>query len=143
MRMTWMIIGGTATIACLSEAYLFTFPVYCREVFYESCFIQPPSILPVSSNFSERAIYFFVSNDLISHAIWRKNLSKSSLVTAPFILISLSCRVINAAEKIYSIISRKNKSIFAPSVYREVFGMCGTNSCHSLYTVISFWITGN
>lgn len=52
-------------------------PVYLAGVFDRIPFRHPPSILPVSSIGSERAIYFFVSICLCSHAICRKNLTRS------------------------------------------------------------------
>ena len=72
----------------------------------------------------------------------RKNFNVSSFA-APFITKkSRSVGFAYTAEYTFSIESTNNMSIFAPSVYRDVFGMCGTNSCQSLYAAMSFWITG-
>jgi len=46
------------------------------------CRIHPPSILPISFNFSDRAIYFFVSSAFISQITWRKKFTRSSRVAA-------------------------------------------------------------
>lgn len=49
-----------------------------------SCLFHPPSILPISSSFSESSINFLLSSDFISQATWRKNLSTSSFIS-PFL----------------------------------------------------------
>jgi len=47
-------------------------------------FIHPPNILPASFNFSEREIYFLLSNDFTSHAICKNNFNKSNFTEARF-----------------------------------------------------------
>ena len=54
----------------------------CGGVFFSSPFFHPPSILPISSNFSESREYFSLGKHLFSQAICRKNLTPSSLEIA-------------------------------------------------------------
>ncbi len=49
---------------------------------FKICRLQPPSIFPIWSSCSERAIYFLLSKALTSQDICRKNFNKSSLVIA-------------------------------------------------------------
>ena len=58
--------------------------------FYFRILIQPPSILPISSSFSESKIYFLLSNDFISHATCKKNFNKSNFKEAPLSEINFS-----------------------------------------------------
>src|SRR3989339_41723 len=43
-----------------------------RVFFYFTAFIHPPSILPISFNFSESFIYFLLSSDFISQESCKK-----------------------------------------------------------------------
>ncbi len=106
--------------------------------FYLTVFIQPPSILPISSNFSDRRIYFLLSRDFISQAICRKNLSRSSFTELLFRKISFSVLLEYVALIIFSMASKKSESILFPKVYRESLGKCTIYSCHNLYAATSF-----
>jgi len=59
-------------------------PQKCGVCYYfdDDCLAQPPSIRPISSNFSERAVYWLVLVALVSQVICKKNLIKSSLTIA-------------------------------------------------------------
>lgn len=92
-------------------------PNYLGEFCFVSCPFQPPSILPISSIFLEREIYFFVSNDFVSHKII-KNIFKVSV----FLIASLTQGCFSRGDKklaiaIASIISENNLSIFKPREY--------------------------
>lgn len=58
----------------LSPLSLFNNPVYGVVVFL----CHPPSILPISTHLVERAMYFLLSRALISQAICKRNLRRSS-----------------------------------------------------------------
>lgn len=47
-----------------------------------ACRFHPPSIFPISLNFSESAMYFFVSNAFISQSTCKKNFTRSSRTAA-------------------------------------------------------------
>ncbi|TSC78180.1 MAG: hypothetical protein G01um101433_376 [Parcubacteria group bacterium Gr01-1014_33] len=83
---------------------------------FSTFFIHPPSILPISCKGSERAAYFLLSSSFNSHAIWRKNLSKSNL---PLVLRSTGnfCdRGRELAINKSSSVSKNSVSTFAPIV---------------------------
>jgi hypothetical protein len=84
--------------------------------------IHPPSDLPISVSGAESAWYFFVSMNLSSHAVVRKNLSASNFTLACRKGGSFSCRGLYAAKKMCSRTSQNRRSIFVPRVYRETLG---------------------
>lgn len=107
-------------------------PAYCGTGFYLTDFSHPPSILPISSNFSESIIYFLLSSDFISQATCRKNFNKSNLKEARFRDINFSALFEYSPPIINSVVSKNKQSIFSPRVYLESFGKCGRRPCHSL-----------
>src|SRR3989344_609415 len=62
----------------LSKLFLFKDPYY--RVFV--CLIQPPSILPISSNSFDSAIYRFVSSAPICQTICKRNFIRSNVSEA-------------------------------------------------------------
>ena len=62
----------------------FSLGVKSREFCLFSCPNQPPSILPTSSSGLDRATYFLLSRDFVSHKISRNIFSVSSLRIANF-----------------------------------------------------------
>ncbi len=95
---------------------------FCFRLLFCNCPLQPPSILPISSSFIDKAIYFLLSIDLASH-----NTIKSIFTVSVFRMASLthgcfSSRGRKVAMEIASIISTKIVSIFWPSEYLCIFG---------------------
>ena len=90
---------------------VFTMGEFC----FKSCPLQPPSILPISSIFSERIIYFLLSNDLTSHKTIKSTLSVSVFLMASLTHGCFSSRDKKVAIEIASIISTKIVSIFSPN----------------------------
>ena len=87
------------------------------EFCFKSCPLHPPSILPISSIFSDIAIYFLFSSDLASH-----NTIKSIFNVSVFRIASLthgcfSSRDRKLAIEMASIISTNIVSIFSPREY--------------------------
>jgi len=65
--------------SCLATGFIFIKPRYLDGVCVIIFLIHPPSIFPISFSFSEMVMYFLLSSNFISHAISRKNLSRSKL----------------------------------------------------------------
>jgi|GEM_PF-475073 len=66
-------------------ANLFVSPPYLGEEFcFNSCPLQPPSILPISAIFSESEIYFLLSSDFVSQRIRKKTFIVSVFLMASF-----------------------------------------------------------
>ena len=84
----------------------------------EFCFwswpFQPPSIFPISSIFSERAIYFLLSSDLVSQSIIKNILSVSTFLIDRRTYGSFSSRTRKLAVASASMISTKSVSILWP-----------------------------
>ena len=139
--MAWAMIGGMMATASSLEAYLFSSRLLAGSFISRPRF-HPPSIRPISSSFSDKSIYLFISIIFVSQPIWRKNFNTPSLAFALANLLIFSSSPSYEAENTNSMMLKNKESIFAPSAYRDVFGMCGTNSCQSLYAAMSFWITG-
>jgi hypothetical protein len=57
-------------------------PALVGEFCFASCPIQPPSIRPISSIFTDRGIYFLSSMDFVSHRTMRSTLKVSIFLTA-------------------------------------------------------------
>jgi len=82
------------------------------------CLSHPPSILPISIRCSESAIYFLSLSVPTSHAICRKNFSRSNSSDAFVRYISLLSRVLWLAIKIFRIVSINRASMLDPKLYR-------------------------
>ena len=93
------------------------------EFCFTSCPCQPPSCLPASASFSERAVYFLASNALISQSIYKRNFSVSSEIIAFLTKGCFSCFSKKLATKILSIVCIKYLSMVSAKVYREVLGI--------------------
>lgn len=85
------------------------------EFCFVSCPFHPPSILPTSSSFSERCIYFLSSKDFVSHKIIRRTFMVSVFRIARRTHGCFSVLSKNVATEIASIISTKSVSILIPS----------------------------
>jgi len=84
--------------------YSLRFSSACAEEFcFFSCPCHPPSILPISSIFSESAAYFFVSSDFVSHRIISKSFNASIFLVARRTYGIFSSRARNAAADTASI----------------------------------------
>lgn len=124
--------GMAVTVSSSSvPATLFVFATFLGG-FYFNDLIHPPSILPISFIFSERFMYFLLSNDFISQVTCKKNLSKSNLIEALFSEINFSNLFELLAFIVSSVTSKNKESTFAPRVYFESFGKSGKYSCHNL-----------
>src|SRR3989344_3026475 len=86
------------------------------EFCFCSCPAQPPSILPMSSSWIERAIYFLSRNDFVSHKIISNSKSVFSFRIATATNGSFLSRGKNSAPEIASIISINKVSILSPTV---------------------------
>ncbi len=108
---------------------------FCVWVRAESCstlFNQPPSIFPISLNFSESSAYCLCPRSPVSQRIIKKNFSVSNLVFA-FCSAGSFCSFLRyCAININSIVSINKESIFSPSVYFDGFLIWIIISCHSL-----------
>ena len=78
--------------------------------------IQPPSILPISTSCSDSMRNFLSEIALISQAICRKNLRRSSLPDALQRQVSFVLESELAAIRMNSMVSRNSESILEPSV---------------------------
>ena|SRR3989339_967153 len=92
------------------------------EFCFKSCPLQPPSIFPISSIFSESAMYFLSSIDLVSHKT-----IKSIFIVSTFLIASrthgcFSSRDKKVAIEITSMTSTNKVSIFCPREYLCSFG---------------------
>lgn len=115
-------IGGILTI---SSSFL-QLSSFSLNYLGEFCFIiwpfQPPSIRPISSNFSDNTIYFLVSIDFVSHNTISSILRVSTFLIENWIHGSLLSLFKKLAIDTPSIVSTNNESIFNPSVYLWDFG---------------------
>lgn len=91
-------------------------PPFAGFSFVDACLCQPPSIFPISSKCSDKAINFLLSNALLSHATRRKNFSRSNLIDALCKYGSFCSFKRQLATKSASVVSTNNRSIFAPRV---------------------------
>lgn len=92
------------------------------EFCFISCPLHPPSILPTSSIFSDNAIYFLSSIDLLSHKTNKSIFEVSTFLIANLTQGCFSSRERKVAIEIASIISINKLSIFNPSECRCIFG---------------------
>ena len=95
-----------------------------------SCPFHPPSILPISSNFKDKAIYFLVSNDFASHKTSRRTLRVSIFLMARRTYGALSTGDKNEALATVSIVSTNKLSIFKPKENRLALAKLWWYSCH-------------
>ena len=91
-------------------------PAFAGEFCFASWPFQPPSILPVSSSFTDRAIYFLLSRDFVSQIIIKSIFNKSIFLIARRTQGSFSSRDEKPAVAMASIISTKTLSILSPRV---------------------------
>lgn len=106
--------------------------LHFSESFNLTCLAQPPIILPISSSRTEMAVYFLLSNALISQAILRKNFKRSSSAEASSTADNFCVSLRWQALKVNLMVSKNASSILLPSEYRDVLGKFGRNSCHNL-----------
>lgn len=66
----------------LRNSLHFSLAYLVGEFCFVSCPFHPPSILPISANFSDKAIYFLVSSDLVSQRIISSIFAVSSFLIA-------------------------------------------------------------
>ncbi len=98
-------------------------PLCSGEFCLTSCPFHPPSILPTSSSGIERAMYFFVSSDLVSQRMSKNIFSVSSLRIARRTHGCFSVFERKLALATASINATNSASTVPPSVCRWVFGM--------------------
>lgn len=92
---TTMVAGSTRTTTTLTTGGIVTTgsrlpcrnslhfsPAFAGEFCFASCPFHPPSILPASSNFTERAIYFLLSKDFVSQSTKRSTRKVSAFLIA-------------------------------------------------------------
>ena len=72
--------GGFAFAVSQLSSFLSLY--FAREFCFVSCPFQPPSILPASSIFTDKAIYFLSSTDFVSQRIRRNNRNVSAFLIA-------------------------------------------------------------
>jgi len=97
-----------------SNSFHFSLVFMTGEFCFESCPLHPPSILPISSTFTDKARYFLLSIDLVSHNTIRSILSVSAFLIANLTHGCFSSLERKVAIEIASIISTKIVSIFCP-----------------------------
>ena len=109
--------SGTATIGGLSrKSFHFSLNYLLGEFCFNICPLQPPSIFPISSRYNERAIYFLLSKDLISHKTISIIFRVSSLRIVSRIHGNFSSFGRKVATEIASIVSINKVSILCPRV---------------------------
>ena len=82
-----------------------------------SLFDQPPSIFPISCNFSPRAMYCLVSKELMVCATRRSTFAVSRVWIAFCIYANFCSFFTKSAEDVYAMTSHRSVSIFAPREY--------------------------
>lgn len=96
---------------------------FLREFSFISLPNHPPRFLPMSFNLSDKAIYFLLSSDFVSHSIIKNTFSISSLRIAKRINGCFSLGSRKLAVTIPSITSTKILSIFSPRENLCCFGI--------------------
>lgn len=113
----------------------------------EFCFtswpFHPPSIFPISSMWTDRAIYFLLSIDFDSHKTNRSILKVSNFLIANLTQGSFSVFTKKLAQAMASMISINKKSILWPREYLWIFGSVWYLLCHSRYASFVFCNKGN
>lgn len=97
-----------------SNCFHFSLIFMTGEFCFVSCPFHPPSILPTSSMFTDKAIYFLSSSDLVSQRTMSSILSVSVFRIAKRTHGCFSSFDKKVAIEIASIISTKIVSIFCP-----------------------------
>ena len=92
------------------------------EFCFDNCPFQPPSILPISSIFSDRVMYFLLSKVFASHRTINSPFNVSVFRMASRTHGCFSSRDKKVAIAIASMISIKIVSIFCPREYLCSFG---------------------
>lgn len=100
------------------NSFCFSPQVFWGEFCLESCPFQPPSILPISSICRDRAIYFLLSRDLVSHKIINSIFRVSTFRIANRTYGCFSSFERKLAAAVASIISMNKVSILWPSEWR-------------------------
>lgn len=125
--LTGMVISGIGTTTGLATTstpatrlrwQLSSFLLY--YLVGEFCFVswpfQPPSIRPISLSLSDKAKYFLLSSDLVSHGIKRNTLIVSVFLIAILMTSCFSSRTRKEELEMASIVSDSRLSTFWPSV---------------------------
>ena len=107
------------------NSFHFSLDFRSGEFCFISCPCQPPSCLPAIASGSDNAVYFLVSNALISQSIYKRNFNVSSEIMAFLTNGCFSCFSKKLATKMLSIVCIKYLSTVSAIVYREVFGIVG------------------
>lgn len=102
---------GTATTRVSATQIAHFSPAVAGEFCFESCPDQPPKFLPISSSFTESAIYLLSLIDFVSQMIMKSIFTASILRMARRIYGSFSCDDRKLAAATASIISMNNESI--------------------------------
>ena len=121
---TTLTTGGIVTMVSLSFRKFFHFSLAftAGEFCFWSCPFQPPSIFPISSIFTDRAIYFLSSIDFASHSTIKSIFKVSIFLIANRTHGLFSSRDKKVAVEIASIISINKISIFCPREYLCILG---------------------
>ena len=106
-----------------SNPFHFSPVVRFGEFCFTSCPFHPPSIRPTSSIFSDKAMYFLLSRDFVSHSTSRRIFAVSSFLIANFTYGSFSVWQVKLATQMDSMQSMNRPSIRRPSVKRCDFGI--------------------
>ena len=106
----------------VARNFLHFSPAFAGEFCFASCPFQPPSILPISSTFTDKAIYFLLSRDFVSHRTISSILSVSVFRIANRTHGCFSSRERKLATATASMISTKKVSIFCPRECLWIFG---------------------
>lgn len=97
------------------SSQLLSFSPYLGEFCFDIFPYHPPSIFPMLSSFSDKAIYFLLSNVFVSQSTISKIFNVSNFRIARRIYGAFSLRFKKLAKEIISITSIKYLSIFWPS----------------------------
>ncbi len=104
------------------NSFHFSLVFIAGEFCFASCPLQPPSIFPISSTFTDKARYFLLSIDFASHKTIKSILRVSVFLIASRTHGCFSSRDKKVAIEIASITSTNKVSIFCPRVYLWIFG---------------------
>jgi len=122
LQLAWQWLGRQQPCGLARNSLHFSLYILSGEFCFVSCPFHPPSIFPISLTFSERAMYFLLSKDLVSHNIIRNIFNVSVFLIANFTYGCFSSRRKKLAIARASIISVSKIFIFCPKVYRCAFG---------------------
>ena len=105
------------------NSHHFSPDILLGEFCFVSCPFQPPSIFPISSKWTDRAIYLLSSRDFVSHKTISNTRRVSAFLVASLTQGNLSSRTKKLALETASIVSTKRISIFCPKECLCSFGM--------------------